>query len=635
MSEVVVTGIAPLLTRRSAGSGIRRTPWPHLCGGPASPVVAHGPLVTRLADAIAAHVEPGMHLHFASTPSRSNAAIRELARAFLGTRPGFRLSSTGFHSMAHLLPMLGLAARLTACFFGDHYPAPRPNLLYTRLAAEGVAIEHWALWTMVASLRAGAQGDDWVINRSLRGTTLASELAARGEYREVAVPGVPDAPLPGRPAPIAAHTLGLCAALRPDVTFVHAAAADSDGHVIMSSPLSEGLWSALAARRGVIVTVERVVSSALTRAHAAAIALPPHRVLAICEEPFGAHPQPLHSAVELGIPSYRDDLEHYERWRAMTDDPDELAAFVDGVLRAPDPGAAYRAHVGARRLAALCEPEPVIAAAPVPEPALPAPEPHDPAVDQLIVAGARQLVTRARAVGARVLIAGLGQAFFAARMAQLQLAAAGYSLRVMVETGLYDVDCGAEGHGYLLAYDNVIRARRLSGIDDILGVLACGADNLCIAALGAAQVDRHGNLNSTRLAGRLLVGSGGACDIAASVEEVVVMTRLSPGRLVDDVEYITSTGRAVGSVVTERGVLTRPAPRDRASGSRGETWTIDSLIAADPEQTVELAVAALARNCPWPLVPAADLGFAPAITTDEARLLDTLDPTGTYRQRAG
>ena len=156
--------------------------------------------------------------------------------------------------------------------------------------------------------------------------------------------------------------------------------------------------------------------------------------------------------------------------------------------------------------------------------------------DQLIVLGARQLAARARAIGARVLIAGIGQAFFAARIAQHELAAAGYPLRVMVETGLYDVDCGVDGHGYLLAYDNVVRARRLSAIDDILGVLACGADNRCIAALGAAQIDRRGNLNSTRLGGKLLVGSGGACDIAALVEEVVVMTRLSPGRLVDDVE---------------------------------------------------------------------------------------------------
>jgi len=610
----------------------------------AARVARPGGLVVPLGEAVQAHVAPGMHLHFASTPSRSNAAILEIAHAYLGTRPGFRISCTGFHSMAHLLPMLGLADWLTACFFGDHYPVPRPNPLYTRLAADGVVIDHRALWSMVASLRAGAQGDAWVVNRSLRGTTMARDLAARGDYRELAVPE-PHEPHDASATPGARHpgsrTVALCAALRPDVTFVHAPAADDEGHVIMSSPLSEGLWSALAARRGTIVTVERVVSTAVTRAHPAAIDLPPHRVLAVCEQPFGAHPQPLRCAVELAIPSYRDDYEHYERWRALAGDPAELAAFVDAVLRAPDAAAAYRDHVGADRLARLCEPPIRVvdaapdamaaavdpAAAPV-EPAAPsAPDP----VDQLIVGAARQLAARARAIGARVLVAGIGQAFFAARMAQIQLAAGGYTLRVMVETGLYDIDSGAGGHGFLLAHDNVIRARRLSGVDDILGVLACGADNRCIAALGAAQVDRRGNLNTTRLAGRLLVGSGGACDIAASVEEVVVLVRLLPGRLVDEVEYVTSSGRAVGSVVTDRGVLTRlTAP---AGDDRGETWTIASLVAGEPDETIERAVAALADHCPWPLVPADELGFAAAITADEARLLDSLDPSGVHRRR--
>lgn len=635
MSEVVVTGIGRhgAVTRLDGGGDITQ---PARAGSP-------GGLVIPLGEAIRVHVAPGMHLHFASTPSRSNAAIREVARAFLGTQPGFWISSTGFHSMAHLLPLLGLADRLTACFFGDHYPVPRPNLLYTRLAAEGILLDHWALWSMIASLRSGAQGDDWVVNRSLRGTTIARELAVRGDYCELVMPQPSEPPaagVPHGPSPVTRpRTVALCAALRPDLTFVHAAAADAEGHVIMSSPRSEGLLSALAARRGVIVTVERVVPLAVTRAHPAAIDLPPHRVLAICEEPFGAHPQSLHCAVELAIPSYRDDFDHYERWRDLTDDPAAIAEFIDGVLRAPDAGAAYRDHVGADRLARLCEPE-IRVAAPGPmmagEPAAgPAPTPPTEArraIDQLIVGGARQLAVRARAIGARVLIAGIGRAFFAARMAQLQLAAAGYMLRVMVETGLYD-DCGPDGNGYLLAYDNVIRARRLSGIDDVLGVLAWGADNRCIGVLGAAQVDRRGNLNTTRLAGRLLVGSSGACDIAASVEEVVVMVRVLPGRLVDEVEYVTSPGRAVGSVVTDRGVLTRPAPGARGQ-VRGETWTIESLIAGEPDQPVERAVAALARDCPWPLLPAVDLGFSAAITAEEAELLEALDPGGKYRERS-
>jgi acyl CoA:acetate/3-ketoacid CoA transferase alpha subunit len=601
-------------------------------------------LVMPLAEAVRRFVRPGQHLHFASTPSRSNAAVREVARAFLGTRPGFTLGSTGFHSMAHALPLLRLADRLVGCFFGDHYPAPRPSALYTRAAAAGVALEQWSLWSLVSSLRAGAQGDPWALNRSLAGTSIAAELAGRGLYREA-----PDPVDPRR-------RLGLVAAMRPDITFVHAAAGDEDGHVVLSGPLSEGMWSALAARQGIVVTVERVAPAAWTREHPDLVVLPPHRVLAVCEEPFGAHPQPFHSAPAMGIPSYRDDFEHYERWRALANDEAAFGDFTARVLRAADGGEAYRSWVGREHLADLVvaptrrghgrawTPIPPGAARAGALPASPlaraaaraaasaqrataARAGNDlAAVERLIVSGARRLAERARAIGARVLLAGIGHAFFAARLAQHRLAEAGVPIRVMVETGIYDLDCGPDGHGYLLAYDNIAHARRLTSIDDILGVLGCGADNRCIAALGAAQIDRHGNLNSTRLAdGRVLVGSGGACDIAAGVEEVVVMTRLGPGRLVDRVDYLTSPGRAVRTVVTDKGVLTR--------GSEG--WTLAALApAALADADVDDQVAAIRRDCAWPFDTAIGLDAEAPIDAHERHLLELLDPDGTYRRRS-
>jgi hypothetical protein len=84
-------------------------------------------------------------------------------------------------------------------------------------------------------------------------------------------------------------------------------------------------------------------------------------------------------------------------------------------------------------------------------------------------------------------------------------------------------------------------------------------------------------------------------------------------------------------------VLTRPpapAGRDR-TGEAG--WTIASLSGphGSADTTVALAAAALQRDCPWPLVAARDLEFAAPITGAEAHLLSVLDPTGTYRHRAG
>src|SRR5207249_3223406 len=147
---------------------------------------------------------------------------------------------------AHLLAMLRLGRKYVACFFGDNYPVPRPNELYTRLLQEGVEIEPWSLWSYVSALRAAALGQKYAVTNSLAGTTLGEELSRAGMYTEV-------------PDPRGEGRLGLVTPMRPDVTFVHAPLGDEAGNLVFSPPYSEGFWGARAARVGVIATVERVL----------------------------------------------------------------------------------------------------------------------------------------------------------------------------------------------------------------------------------------------------------------------------------------------------------------------------------------------------------------------------------------
>jgi glutaconate CoA-transferase subunit B len=85
-----------------------------------------------------------------------------------------------------------------------------------------------------------------------------------------------------------------------------------------------------------------------------------------------------------------------------------------------------------------------------------------------------------------------------------------------------------------------------------------------VGFLGAAQIDRHGNLNSTVIGDYdhpavRLPGGGGAPEIALGVEDVFVMLRQSPSTFVDDLDFTTSSGERVRVVVTDLGVL---EPRD-------------------------------------------------------------------------
>jgi glutaconate CoA-transferase subunit B len=81
-----------------------------------------------------------------------------------------------------------------------------------------------------------------------------------------------------------------------------------------------------------------------------------------------------------------------------------------------------------------------------------------------------------------------------------------------------------------------------------------------VGFLGAAQIDRHGNLNSTVIGDYdvpkvRLPGGGGAPEIATSVENVFVMLRHSPRAFVETLDFITSVGGNVRVVVTDLGIL--------------------------------------------------------------------------------
>jgi glutaconate CoA-transferase subunit B len=85
-----------------------------------------------------------------------------------------------------------------------------------------------------------------------------------------------------------------------------------------------------------------------------------------------------------------------------------------------------------------------------------------------------------------------------------------------------------------------------------------------VGFLGAAQIDKHANLNSTVIGDYdapkvRLPGAGGAPEIATSVREVFVMLRQTPRAFVETLDFRSSVGDRVSNVVTDLGIL---EPRD-------------------------------------------------------------------------
>jgi glutaconate CoA-transferase subunit B len=81
-----------------------------------------------------------------------------------------------------------------------------------------------------------------------------------------------------------------------------------------------------------------------------------------------------------------------------------------------------------------------------------------------------------------------------------------------------------------------------------------------VGFLGAAQIDRHGNLNSTVIGDYArpsvrLPGGGGAPEIATGVSEVFVLLPQSTRTFVQQLDFMTSAGALVRAVVTDLGIL--------------------------------------------------------------------------------
>jgi len=100
---------------------------------------------------------------------------------------------------------------------------------------------------------------------------------------------------------------------------------------------------------------------------------------------------------------------------------------------------------------------------------------------------------------------------------------------------------------------------------DMMGVMSLlQAGRVHLGFLGAAEVDRFGNLNSTEVRGEKgytrLPGSGGACDIASLAQRYVALLEHSKRRLPERVSHITSPGNGDGAGWRKRVGLPRGGP---------------------------------------------------------------------------
>ncbi len=230
------------------------------------------------------------------------------------------------------------------------------------------------------------------------------------------------------------------------------------------------------------------------------------------------------------------------------------------------------------------------------------------ASEMMIVAAARELA------GQRVCFVGVGLPNICVNLAKRTVAP---DLELVYEAGVF----GARPARLPLSIGDptiVTHATAVTSMFELFGFYLQGG-LIDVGFLGAAQIDRWGNLNSTVIGEYAtpktrLPGSGGACEIAQNAKRIFVIMRQSPRSFVEQLDFRTSVGSRVHVVVTDLGVY----------------HLVDGELQLDALHegvTLEQVRGAMG----WSPHVAPDLGRTTPPSADELRLIrDELDPGGVY-----
>jgi glutaconate CoA-transferase, subunit B len=243
----------------------------------------------------------------------------------------------------------------------------------------------------------------------------------------------------------------------------------------------------------------------------------------------------------------------------------------------------------------------------------------------MIAASARQLD------GVRNCFVGVGLPNIVCNLAQRTVAP---ELQLVYESGVF----GARPERLPLSIGDPTLATGSTAVTSMWELFAyyLQAGLIDVAFLGAAQIDRFGNINTTVIGDYAnpkvrLPGSGGACEIAIHARRILVIMRQGRRSFVETIDFRTSPGHS------------GDPEHDAARGwwGSGPTSVVTDLgtYAFDLEtgemvlQTLHPGVTLerVRESMGWEPKVAEGIGETPAPSNDELRLIrEELDPGGAY-----
>jgi len=561
-----------------------------------------------LEEAVAKYIRPGMVLHIGDS---ANAIVRHVIRRFWGSKPDFTVIASSAEDYVLDMVHARQVKKLIFALCSESYPTRGPSKVMQRAFRENtIQIENWSLHTIVQMLMAGAMGLPCMPTRSLLDTTNAKDNI--GSFMEMRDPFG------------SGERIGLVKSLHPDLSLIHALAADRAGNLIPapSSSSGQGVWGALASKEGVLVTTEKIVSTDFLRRYSHMVQIPSYLVKSVSLGPQGAHPQGLFNLGIRGIDSYGADYEFMEKHRQSSSRREDLEAWIEEWVRECPSHDDYLQKLGSVRLHQLKDTHRSFSSK---MRVLPAPSLDKPfnATERMIVVAARKIIERLNEAQHVTVLTGTGIAMLASWLAYYQIRDERSEVQLVTGAGLFGYTPSPGEPQRAGSVSNMKTAKILSDVSHMYGVFITGENNRCISVLGTAQIDQWGNMNTSRLPGNLFLTGGGGAGDAINAREVLVVSHQSKERFVNKVEYITCPGRKVRTLVSDKGLFEKQR-------GENEEFVLTGFYSLTKDSSGSEEIAQIKSECGWKLKVSQNIKEIPPPYPEEITLLRRLDPKGIF-----
>ncbi len=550
--------------------------------------------VTSLKEAISNYIKPSMHIYSAYLPF---AISHEIVRQFHDQDAVFTVSCLGAVENVNILIAAGLVRRLIGSYAGTILPSPALSRVVQRALQEGMEIENWSLLTMVQRLIGGALNLPFMPTDSLEGSTMAEENGEMGLYAKIS-------------EPFGKGEIGLVKSLKPDIAIMHAYCADPAGNAIPVLSPAEEAYGAFASRGGVILSVERIVSTEDLRKHSMSVRVPARIVRCVVQAPFGAHPYGCRGNDGMG---YGEDAEFGKQFQEAIRERDTTETWLKKWILDIESHEEYLQKVGRERLQMLSGRVSYSSwKADIPKITESLCNVSPNKAERATIFASREIIDSVEKNQYDTILAGIGISHLAAWVATHRLRDRNVPIDLLVELGAFGL-VPPPGQPFLLPVRGMESCPMLT---DVLGILGFVANNTrMLGSLSAGQIDKHGNINSTKVGDFFLFGSGGANDVSVKAREIVVTLVQDARRLVERVPYVTCPGQNVRKLVTDRAVFEKV----------DEEFVLKKIFVEEKENREE-ALDIIVQNVGWTPKRAEKLVRLDVPIQEEVLMLRCFDP---------